>query len=841
MNRKLCKRTIMSVAIVSALLSGTVLAQEAPSTAAKFAVATKTPATKAKAKAPKSTQTLNQVVVTGAPTFLGVKRINASFQITTADQSKIRMAMPSSAADLLKIVPGLWVESSGGETGANIEIAGFPGGSDAPYVTVELNGSPIYAAPTLSFMANDSLFRIDDTVQRVEVLQGGPSVIFSNGQIGATANYILKQGTAKSTGSVGYTVGTHGYYRLDGFYGGKISTGWYYSIGGFYRTSNGIRSSQFPADQGGQLTATLSHDLADGSVMFYARVLNDKNLFITDVPLVTTNNGNSVSAFPGFNPLTGTFAGNAMRLVNIQVTPGNPPGTINANLANGRGANIHMVGSNLDLYFDNGWSFSNKFNFTGGDMPTNALFNNFSPQTLSDFTATTMTAANANLSVVAAAGGLATSATATYVNGGGAVNPNQAVASLGFWVVNKKIRSLTDEARISKEIFPGNTLTFGSYLASYSSNDTWYLGNNMLVTATPNAQLINVTLNNGVQVTRNGFLGGPFYALVDSYTGRNIAGFLSDQWKINRWLLDAGYRSENQSVNGSVSNATNVDLDGNPLTLYNNNTSVTNGSFTPSTYHGTRGSWTLGATYALQPNMSVYARYNQGVHFPGFDDLRSGQPQVQKIKNFEVGFKMIGSDWYTSITAFRRLFSGVPFQQFTATGQNVTSVYGASSHGVDFTAHWSPVENFAMDLTGDWQNSKYEHYSSAGTGTQAGYNYIGNFLQRQPKFQFRFTPSYRIPTQWGDVMLFATYSHVGFRYSDIANTQPLPAYYMLNAGVIANVGKHLQFRLEGSNLTNQLGLTEGNARVTNSGIVNGLEMARPIFGRQIRFQARYKF
>ncbi len=157
------------------------------------------------------------------------------------------------------------------------------------------------------------------------------------------------------------------------------------------------------------------------------------------------------------------------------------------------------------------------------------------------------------------------------------------------------------------------------------------------------------------------------------------------------------------------------------------------------------------------------------------------------------------------------------------------------------SAHWSPLEHLSLDITGDWQHAKYAHYASAAHGTQPGYNYIGNILQRQPKLQFRFTPSYRIPTSWGDLMLFATYSHVGFRYSDIANTQPLPAYYTLNAGVVADVGEHLQFRLEGSNLSNQLGLTEGNARVTNSGIVNGLEMARPIFGREIRFQARYKF
>lgn len=41
--------------------------------------------------------------------------------------------------------------------------------------------------------------------------------------------------------------------------------------------------------------------------------------------------------------------------------------------------------------------------------------------------------------------------------------------------------------------------------------------------------------------------------------------------------------------------------------------------------------------------------------------------------------------------------------------------------------------------------------------------------------------------------------------------------------------------------TNQIGLTQGNPRVTNSGIINGLEMGRPTFGREFNMQLRYKF
>ena len=78
---------------------------------------------------------------------------------------------------------------------------------------------------------------------------------------------------------------------------------WRVSIGGYYEQSDGIRTSQFPAIEGGQLTATLARTWDQGSILFYGRTLNEKDLFITDVPLVASGTGTntSYSSFPGFN------------------------------------------------------------------------------------------------------------------------------------------------------------------------------------------------------------------------------------------------------------------------------------------------------------------------------------------------------------------------------------------------------------------------------------------------------------------------------------------------------------------------------------------------------------
>ena len=136
-------------------------------------------------------QSLQEVVVTA--TAQSVKKLDASYNIVAASAQDIQMANPASAAEIYKLSPGVWPEASGGQTGVNIDVAGFPlGGGDSPYFTTMIQGSPVYGVPSLSFMDNSSLVRFDDTVERVEIVQGGPSALFTQGQAGATANFLLR-------------------------------------------------------------------------------------------------------------------------------------------------------------------------------------------------------------------------------------------------------------------------------------------------------------------------------------------------------------------------------------------------------------------------------------------------------------------------------------------------------------------------------------------------------------------------------------------------------------------------------------------------------------------------
>lgn len=780
---------------------------------------------------------LEEIIVTGVARSEGLKKLDASFSITTADAQQIAEQQPASTADLLKIVPGVWVESSSGTSGANIDVRGFPGGGDAPFITVQLDGSAIFPPPTLSFLENSTLFRLDDTVERVEVLRGGPSPIFSNGQPGATINFIQRKGSDTPEGSLKLTVGDEGLYRVDTYYQGQLEKDLLFSVGGFYRTSSGVRDTEFPADQGGQVSGNVTKVLDNGEITFYGRYTSDKNAFYTAIPLLSSNNGKTIKEFPGFDAGTGTFLGNDLRNVVLEVSPGANPGTIRRDFADGRGVDAGIVGSTVDLTFGD-WTVSNKMNYLKGQANTRGLFTGANPQTLGSFITGSIASANGNAAVRAAAGRNATAGTASYANGGGAITDlNMQVITAGLWSVDKDLESFTDDIRFSRELFEDNTITFGAYFADYSSKDVWYLGNNVLMTATPNAKLIDVALNNGAKVTRAGFVGAPFFDVNASYNGQNIAGFIADEWALTEDLrIDFGGRVEKQKVNASLENVTfGVDLDGNPLTMANNSTAILNGSFRTIDYSKTETSWTAGLNYYVTDIMSVFGRLNSGFKFPQFDNLRDGQSQVQKIDQQEIGLKTRTRDYAAYVTFFRNEFEGLPFQQFIVNPDGsqtqINRIGGSKSYGVEFELMVAPVENLELALRGNYQKGEFKDF-----GTNSG-----NQVQRQPKLQFSFSPSYDVPMDWGKLRVFASYNYTGARWADVENAQRLPSFNTIDAGVSVDFGDDVTVMLSGTNLTDELGLTEGNARIIGGAATGGVFLGRPIFGRNVKMSVATKF
>lgn len=779
-----------------------------------------------------------QIVVTGVANGGSKRKLDAGYAITTATEEQIKEANPSSTADLIKIVPGIYVESTGGQSGANMQIRGFPSAGDAPYVTIAVNGSPVYPQSSLSFMANDALFRMDDLVERAEVTVGGPQSLFSNGQFGATMDFQLKTGSDTPEGSIRVTTGTGDLQRYDLYYSGKISDGWYGAIAGYYQNDYGVRDPGFPAVKGGQLSGTLMHKLDNGQITFYARSTSEDDAFYTSVPLLQNPKTGAISAFPGFNPLTGTFENGQIRQIA-------PPGGQTADLEQGRGLHGNIVGMNFDQKID-GWTIADKAAYTNETIPTIAMFSGATPQTMSAFVTGQIGSINASPSVIAAAGGkLATAGTATYIDNGSAVDPNQQVIANSLWIIHKQVESFSNQFQVSKELFKDHTITLGLYADSYSSTDNWDIGNPILQDVS-SGRPINVTLNNGAVLTNGGgYTGGAGYLLNENGNASDTAVFIHDDWKVTDNLnLNAGVRTERSRVDlTTVVGGTGPNA--NPLNVYNTGNAAFSAPGTTTTAYSDTfhlNSYMVGGNFKLAKNTSVFASESYGGSTPNFDELRGTNPASPPpnvtVRQFEIGLKTATPLYSAYVTVFHNTFDNLFLSQILNSGAAQNTTGDSRATGLTYELAVRPFKNFQLSMSGDLQRAYYYGYNNTLFP-----DVNGNAAVRQPNEQFRLMPSYKIPMGDNSLKFYGSWNYVGLRYSDQQNTQVLPSYQTIDAGAILEVGDKLEFRLTGTNLNNELGITEGNVHGSNTGSLNGqnLVIGRPLFGRELKLSAMYRF
>jgi outer membrane receptor protein involved in Fe transport len=158
----------------------------------------------------------------------------------------------------------------------------------------------------------------------------------------------------------------------------------------------------------------------------------------------------------------------------------------------------------------------------------------------------------------------------------------------------------------------------------------------------------------------------------------------------------------------------------------------------------------------------------------------------------------------------------------------------------------TPIERLQLQLIGNYLDGRYAHFNgcipfvSPVTGPGCGV-IDGRPLQRQPVWHVALTTSYSLPLSWGDLTTFMTYTYVGQHWEDPAALQPLGTFDTLDFGVIAAVGRNWELRVQGTNLTNELGLTEGNPRIHPAPAARAVILARPLEGREVNIELKYKF
>src|SRR6202048_3821856 len=317
------------------------------------------------------TTPLSEIVVTATAGGEGIERQKASFATSTLSSDDIHQLAPLNTAGLLQGIPGVTVASTGGEQGNNLFVRGFPSSGDSPYVTFQLAGSAVYDPPTVGWFGNADVIRIDEMVDHVEAVRGGPAQVLSNGQVGLTVNILPKTGTDVFHGVGEISSTDYGKRRFDGQVSGPIGDNTFFSVGGFYQNGDNVRRVHFASEVGGQLSANILHKFERGSVLVWGRILQENATWNLPIPIIV-DNGN-VKEFPGFDIHPGAIGSPQERELTLRSGDA-------FRYDRGRGSRISNGGFNFNYDLSDTISVQDKASYLTGSVNTNALFPN-APQT----------------------------------------------------------------------------------------------------------------------------------------------------------------------------------------------------------------------------------------------------------------------------------------------------------------------------------------------------------------------------------------------------------------------------------------------------------------------------
>ena len=119
--------------------------------------------------------------------------MDASISISTIGAKQLERVAPTSSSDLLKNIPGVYVNQSRGEIWNSVYSRGLSAGSidnlnGYRYVSLQEDGLPV----TNVELSPDLFLRADAMTNRVEAVRGGTASILGANAPGGIFNYVSK-------------------------------------------------------------------------------------------------------------------------------------------------------------------------------------------------------------------------------------------------------------------------------------------------------------------------------------------------------------------------------------------------------------------------------------------------------------------------------------------------------------------------------------------------------------------------------------------------------------------------------------------------------------------------
>ena len=782
----------------------------------------------------------SEIVVTAVAR--GQNVLDSSVSVSSLNSEAIVDLASRSSAELIRQIPGIRSESSGGEGNANIAVRGLPVASGgAKFLQLQEDGLPILEFGDITFGNADIFLRTDYSVARVEAVRGGSASTFASNSPGGVVNFISKTGTREG-GSLGLTAGLdYREFRADFDYGGSIDANTDFHIGGFSHIGDGPRDVGYDGARGGQIKANITRNFANGYVRVYGKYLNDHSVAYLPNPVLVSGSDadptyTSIANFsinsdslhsPNFRPITTLDQANQVETYNIN-----------------EGMHPKVLAGGLEAQFDIGsFTVTNRFRYA--DI-SGAFVSPF-PGSVTGAQAAADAIGGSGSSLFYASGPQAGQIVANPATLGG----NGLVANIvTFNTRLNSLDNLTNDLRATTEFdFGGGSasLTGGFYYSQQDIDTAWlWTSHLMSVEGNGDAVLLDVRNAAGVPQTQDGTVG---YSA--AFFGNCCRRSYDLEYTTKAPFASLGLEFGGLSLDGSVrwdfSEATGRTFGDGPVTTrdINGNGTINRAetlvSVLPTTgaalvdYDTDYVSYSVGANYLLTDSFSIFGRYSRGgranadrILFnannvdPVTGSLRSSDVAVDFVKQAEIGakYRSGGLSFYATVFDAR-----TEEENFEATTQTVFSrAYKARGVELEGAYRMGP---FSLSGGATYTDAEISRDNISPTN-------VGNTPRRQADWIYQATAAY-------DSELFGLgVNAVGTSdsFAQDSNQLVLPGFTVMNAFVNLRPAEGITFSLNANNVFDTKGFTEAEE---GSIPANGIVRARSINGRTLSASVRFDF
>lgn len=792
---------------------------------------------------------LDEVVVTGV--FDPRTRMQASVAISTLNSVQIERLVPNSAVDLLKNMPGIYVNTAKGEVGNSIYTRGLNYNGGFFYVSMQEDGLPVMG---ISGLVNpDGFLRADATLQRIEAVRGGSASILGANAPGGIFNYVSKKGGQTLAGEVRTRIGLEGdgknvYARGDFNIGGPLSKdkSLTFNVGGFYRNADGPKNPGYKLSFGGQIKANVVKQYKSGSLKVYAKLLDDNTAPFEFTPTVDFAKPRTA----------GSFTNTSSTLIQSQqfTIPAKLSGyskDINYDTRKVGAYNEIAAGLSWEQRFGEGWTFNNNLRISnkdnvnqttavvfpfrvdqltfygvGGNVGRFGTYEFYDPTSGKSYGTVQQLPPTAPGPPRVIAGTLSLPGSDVLQN---AVfyNPNP----YGEVSLNDVINQATITKKLKNMSFTGGfyyAQTQATRLSMIPAAQTF-----ATIEDKPKTVAIRYTNLAGVKydlTNKSGIsnMGGSSYYDNDA-TIKQAALFLGHNWDVSDKLnIDWGIRTESFNIKSKFSTPRRVmpdsklGADGDSLTLYDSRVYARNSeqSFDKSLSFSDVFSYSFGANYKINDGFAIYGRYTQGRKTPDlsyFMDIANQQLtsgisiEAQSVQMAELGLKFKNDKFNLFVTPFYTLASNIPnFQIF----QNADLTYYAPPRvyqkirttGLELEGNVALTKNFSIRAVATLQNSVADSFSVylANTNGPADDKLVTYHGGKNDNVgtMLMITPTYTA----GNFFASINYQFMGKRWANVGNAFQLPAFNAVDLNLGYTISKRIQLNTSINNLLNTYGI-----------------------------------